>query len=228
MAAVTAPSPPTDITPTSSSFNRIAATSGLVMVGGIIFSLIAVGEMPAADDDAAAIVDYFTENSGAHQAGLVAVVLTVIPGFLFLAGLLGPFRRSDREHGEGWSFAILASMVFADVFASIGVMIDSGLLLSRDVLPDEGTLLAVWDINIASAAMLSMGIAGVGLCVGVPVLLHGIRPAWYGWLSLLLAALGLLAIVPAISAGAGILGLPMFLGFFAWVIATSVLLYKDA
>ncbi|MDH3225745.1 MAG: hypothetical protein OEM67_01460 [Thermoleophilia bacterium] len=43
-----------------------------------------------------------------------------------------------------------------------------------------------------------------------------------------MAALGVLAVVPAVSASAGILGLPFFISFFVSVIASSVLMYGDA
>ena len=56
-----------------SRFDDIAAVSGVVFVLSIIASMVLVGDMPTASDDAAAISSYLNDNVGSHQAGLVVI-----------------------------------------------------------------------------------------------------------------------------------------------------------
>lgn len=221
---------PGDTIPRSRGFNRMAAVSGIAFVLCIVVSLIMVGDLPTASDDAATLRDYFTENPGSHQAGLLVIGISIVPAILFLTGLVGVHRDADRAHGEQWTVAIVGFFVFANAMNAIGQMIDGGLVLSRNADLSDGLLLAVWDISTASFALMTLGFGATAVAVGVPVLQHGLRPAWYGWLSLLTGALGVLSMATLVSDSdtAQALGFPMFPAFLAWVIASSVLLYRDA
>ena len=67
--------------------------------------------------------------------------------------------------------------------------------------------------------------------VSIPVLMHGLRPAWYGWLGLLVGLFGVLGLGSVVSTSSDLavgLGLPMVVQFFIWVVASSVFMYRDA
>jgi hypothetical protein len=214
----------------SRSFNRIAAIAGIAFSLCVVASLILVGSIPTASDNVAKLRAYFTDNPGSHQAGLLVIGLSIIPAFLFLAGLVGVHRDVDRRHGEQWTVAIVGFFVFANALNAVGQAIDAGLLLSKGANVSDGSLVASWDISIASLALMTLAFGATALAVGVPVLVHGVRPAWYGWFSLLTGALGLLSLGTLVShsSTAETLGLLILPAFIIWVIAGSALLYRDA
>ena len=223
------PSAP-EAAPTSRSFDRMGAASGVVFVVCLVLSLVLVGEMPAASDDALTIADYLTEDIGTHQAGLLFIGIAIVPLTLFLAGLLGVHQRADRRHGERWSVAIATFFVLAIALLSVGVLIDGALLVSRDAGLSDGVLLAVWDISIASGAIMTVAFGAAAASVGIQTLHHGLRPAWYGWLGVIVGILGLLNLGMLVtdSDTAVAVGFAMLPGFIIWVLATSVFLTRDA
>jgi hypothetical protein len=98
----------TDSVPISRSFNRVAAFAGFVFVACVLVSTIAVGSQPKAGY-AASLVDYFSKNTGTRGLGLLIISFAITPAGLFLAGLVGLPRSSDRRHGENWGVAAAAS-----------------------------------------------------------------------------------------------------------------------
>ncbi len=108
----------------SPSFNRIAAISGLAFVLCVVTSLVLVGDVPKASDDVTTLRAYFTESPGSHQAGLLLIGLSIVPAFLFLAGLVGIHRDADRAHGEQRTVAIVGFLVFANALNAVGQAID--------------------------------------------------------------------------------------------------------
>lgn len=209
-------------------FHYLSAVAGFVFVALIVVSIVLGGSMPTAEDGAGKIRDYFAHDTSAHKVVVLVGLALVVPFFVFLAGLLRRSRLSDEQHDEGWSTAILASGVFTNVFGSLGVMIYGGLALSPQAGIDGGALRVIWNIQIVSAAMLAAGLVGIGISVGVPVLRHRFWPAWYGWLSLLTAAAGVLAFVSTVKTSAGPFVVPALLASLVWVLASSVLLFRDS
>jgi hypothetical protein len=219
----------TDSVPMSSSFNRVGAVAGFVFIACVIGSMIAVGAMPTAGDEAS-LVDYFTTSSGGHSLGLLVISVAIVPAVLFLAGLVGLLRSSDRGHGENWSTAAAAFWITALALLGVGVMIDGGLFLSREVGGTEVVLVSLWNISMASTGLMTLAFAGAAASVSIPVLKHGLRPAWYGWLGLLVGLFGVLGLGGVVSSSdlALGLGLAVFPLFAIWVAASSVFMYRDA
>ncbi len=216
--------------PTSASFNRIAAVSGIVFLVCVLLSMVLVGSMPTASDDAAKLTEYFADNAGAHKAGLLVIGFGIFPACLFIAGLIGNPRRSDRAHGEQWAMAVAAFFIVGIAMLGVGVMIDAGLMLSKDAGLSDSVLLAMWDISMASTGLMTLAFGGAALSVGVPVIMHGTRPAWYGWLGVVIGVFGVLGLAGTVSDSDAAVasGLPMFPLFAIWLIAASVLMWKDA
>ena len=229
MSTDTVPIDPGTI-PTSTGFNRIAAVSGIVFLVCVLLSMVLVGSMPVASDDAAKLTEYFANNAGAHKAGLLVIGFGIFPACLFIAGLVGNPRRSDREHGEQWGTAVAAFFVVAIAMLGIGVMIDAGLMLSKDAGLSDSVLLAMWDISMAGTGLMTLAFGGATLSAGIPAILHGTRPTWYGWLGVAAGVFGLLGLAGTVSDSdsAVALGLPMFPLFAVWIIAGSVFMWKDA
>ena len=219
----------TDSVPMSSGFNRVGAVAGFVFVACVLGSMIAVGNMPTAGDEVS-LVDYFTKSTGSHSLGLLIISFAILPAGLFLAGLVGLLRSSDRDHGENWSMAAAAFWITALALLGVGVMIDGGLFLARATVSGNGALIALWDISMASTGLMTLAFAGAAASVSIPVLKHGLRPAWYGWLGLLVGLFGVLGLGGVVSSSDLALGLgfAMFPLFAIWVVASSVFMYRDA
>jgi len=220
----------TDTIPTSTTFDRIAAVSGIVFLVCILLSMVLVGSMPTTSDDAAKLTEYFANNAGGHKAGLLVICFGIFPACLFLAGLIGNPRRSDREHGEQWGTAVAVFFIVGIAMLATSVMIDAGLMLSRDAGLSDDLLLALWDISMASTGLMTLAFGGATLSAGIPAILHGTRPTWYGWLGVAAGVFGLLGLAGTVSDSdsAVALGLPMFPLFAVWIIAGSVFMWKDA
>jgi len=212
------------------AFSRVAAVAGIAWIVLTVISIFLVGDMPTAADDANVVRDYLSENVGSHQAGLAAISLSLVPLLVFAAGLVEMLRRSGRRGHDGWSTATGALYVFAVAVGTIGMVTEAGLLLSRDAGLDDGTLLALWDINMASTAMMVLGFGGAVACASISSLTHRTRPNWYGGLGVVVGIAGLFGLAGLVSdsdtaAAASFVMLPLFV---IWTIITSVLLYRDA
>lgn len=215
-------------TPGPRGFGQIAGVSGIVFAIAIIVSQFLVGDMPGAGDDVSALREYFDDNRGPHQIGLVVVGLAVVPLILFTVGLVQSQRRSDRD-GDGWSSAVGAFFVYAAAMFSVGLIIDAGLLLSYDSGVGDELLLAFWDVSMAATPMMILGFGAAAASVAVSVLTQRTRPMWYGGLGLLagvaaILSLGMLVSDSDAAAGLGFVMLPVFM---LWLIVTGVFLYRD-
>ncbi len=210
------------------AFGRIAGVSGIVFAVAIIASQFLVGDMPSAGDDVSALREYFSDNRGPHQVGLVVVGLAIVPLILFAVGLVRSQRRSDRD-GDGWSSAVGAFFVYAAAMYSIGLIIDAGLLLSYDSGVGDELLLVFWDVSTAATPMMILGFGAAATSVAISVLTQRTRPMWYGGLGLLggVAAILSLGTLVSDSDGAAGLGFVMFPLFMLWLIVTGVFLYRD-
>ena len=103
------------------------------------------------------------------------------------------------------------------------------LLLSRDAGLDDATLLALWDINMASTAMMVLGFGGAVACASISSLTSRTRPNWYGGLGVVVGIAGLFGLAGLISdsdtaAAASFVVLPLLV---IWTIITSVFLSRD-
>lgn len=212
------------------AFSRVAAVAGIVWIVLTVISIFLVGDLPTAGDDVNVLRDYFNENVGSHQAGLMAITLSFVPLLVFAAGLVEMLRRSGRHGADGWSTATGALYVFAVAVGTMGIIVEAGTLLSRDAGLDDSTLLALWDINMASTAMMVLGFGGAVAAASISSLTHRTRPTWYGALGVVVGITGLLGLPSLVSdsdtaTAAAFVMLPLLA---IWTIITSVFMYRDA
>lgn len=211
------------------AFSRIAGISGIVFAIAIIASQFLVGDMPGAGDDVSALREYFEDNRGPHQVGLVVVGLAIVPFILFTIGLVRAQRRNDPADGA-WSSAVGAFFVFGAVVYTIGLVIDAGLLLSYDSGLGDDVLRSLWDVSFASTPIMVLGFGAATTSVSIIVLTRRTWPAWYGGLGLLagIGAIAGLGTLVSDSDGAAALGFATFPVFMLWLLASGVFLYRDA
>ena len=188
-----------------------------------------LGNQPLATDSTQKIVDYLSEDIKAHKLGFISG-LAVVPLFaLFLAGVVTEMRATDREHDEGWAIVTLSGGILLSATAGVGEALLGALFYRVGPGLDPLVVRALYDAQ--AVAFASTGVAITALVGGVAAstLLHRREPAWYGWLSALVAALGILTLVGIMSRTTGVyvLVIPSFFGLIVWTLVTSVLMLRS-
>ena len=211
------------------SFRRLAAYGGIGAVVLLVLNIILLGNQPLATDSIEEIVDYLRKDIKAHKLGFI-FGLAVVPFFaLFLAGVVTEMRATDREHNEGWAIVTLSGGILLAAAAGVGEALLGALFFRGGSGLDPAIVRALYDAQ--AVAFASTGVAMTALVGGVAAstLLHRREPAWYGWLSALVAALGILTLVGIMSRTTGVyvLVIPSFFGLIVWTLVTSVLMLRS-
>lgn len=210
------------------SFNRLAGIAGLVFVAIALAILVISGSQPAPGAEVDDIIEYLSRDDTLRDVNALLSAVGLLPLAVFVAGLLIPFRASDREHGEGWATSILIGVVA--LTASIAVHEGAFYALSYRGASglDGGVVLGLWDVVFVTGSAAAFSMAVIAVSTAVPVLKHKVWPTWHGWLSILVVALGVLALIDTVSPdSAGAFSGLTFLGFtVVWITATSILLLR--
>lgn len=206
-------------------FRRMAGIAGIAMVVLMVGSFVAFGEPPSASASADDIAKYVADSDG-FLIGNALTALGVALMLPFVAGFSAPFLASDRDHGEGFGTLIAGSLfvsaagigIAAAGFAALGLRIEQF---------EGGSVRALWDGGnaIYGFSMLMLLPAAGGAAMGI--MKHGLLPRWFGYLSVVVALLGLTAIPGFLTDGEGgtaVLG--GFLGLLVWILVASILMMR--
>jgi hypothetical protein len=185
--------------------------------------------------DPAATVAAYADHPGttALLAGWLSFVL--LGRIAFCAGLRNAFRASPRELAlADWAFGAMVVSVAIEVLCY--ALVATGGWLA-DAGSGAGTIVA---LDAAGTVLFYLVFAPVGLSVAagsLAMLISGLFPRWIVWLGLVAGPLVLAGGVVGASAagstggfhdvGAALGGLPL-VGFWVWIIATSVVLFRHA
>jgi hypothetical protein len=211
------------------SFNRLAAGAGFLVVVLLVLNVALLGDQPKVDESIAEYGSYIQDDEGLHKTALLLGILVLPFAAVFFSGVLMPIRESDREHNEGWAIAALIGGILLGATAGLGDTFAAVLFFRTGEDLDAATVRALWDGQLLAYASTGVAMTALTGAVAVPTLTHKLRPAWYGWLSAVVAVLGLLALISVVgtSVGASIFGLIALIGFLVWTLATSALLYRQ-
>lgn len=198
------------------------------MFAALAIAHVFTGVPPAPDASGEEILRFVSTNEGLHTAQVMVSVLGLLPLALFVAGLLMPFRASDRQHDEGWATSILIGSVVLMSSVAAGDSVLYGLFLRGGEGLGPALARAFWDFEHVAYAAAGLAVAVMLGGAAVPVLKHKVFPTWHAWLSLLFGALGVLAVVDVVTtATEGAFNSVATLGFsIVWVSATSFLLWR--
>lgn len=187
------------------------------------------GEQPPPGADFDQIVTYLNEGERLRGLNAGLSVGGLLPLALFFAGVLMPFRTNDRNQDEGWAAAILIGFIGLSASIAVHEAAFFGLSYRGAEGLSPGLVGGLWDIVYVTGASAAFAMTVITFSTTVPVLRHEIWPRWHGWLSILIAILGSLAVIDFVTpATAGAFSGVAFLGFtVVWVLATSVLLWKS-
>ena len=211
------------------SFSRVAAVSGFIAVVLTIVSVALVGDRPGPGDPVAQVVEYLNEDAGMHRASTLFGAL-IVPFFMvFVAGIVSKVRDNDRKRGEAWAISALAGSVLMAAALGTGDILTGVLFLRGGDGLDESSIRAIYDTAYVAYSSAGVAVALFTGSVAVAAIRYRFFPAWYGWLSALVAVLGFVSVAGVQWASdtgevVGTLPLP---GLLVFMLATSVLMYRS-
>jgi hypothetical protein len=193
-------------------------------LSGLVFLVLAVGgnalqgATPALHGDAAAVADFYDEKATAIAVGMMLSLISVFFLAWFLAALR--HRLAATEGPAGFAVPLVggAGMATGALLAGGFALNSAGALRAREagispeaaaVFYDGGLALVGMAASLTSAVLLS--------ATALVVLRHGVLPRWFGWLSAVLALLGLVTPVAFVLA----LLFPVWVGLAAVLLARS-------
>ena len=174
------------------TWERWSAVSGLgaLALGGA--AVMFERGTPDPHPSAAEVVDFYVAN---RSALLVQSLLFVLSAGLFLwfvAGLRGHLARAEGHTDRVAAIAYAAGIVWITVELAVQA---PQVALARAAAGglDQQVTVVVNDIGLALATIADVPVAVLVACVGVVSLRSRVFPAWVGWLSMVVAALHLVA-----------------------------------
>lgn len=206
-------------------WEKYAALGGVAFVVLSVVGTFMAGSPPAADDSAAEIADWFSDNAGAIQASQFVTGLGVI-ALIWWSGSL--FRKMARaEEGRPrLSVVAIVGFVFGGVFALMCGAIMSATALRIDEIGEGAQVFyAIASVTIATSAF---GIVAALSAVNALSLRTKMLPQWLAYAGMLAAVLFLVgSIGTATDAGAFMfLGMLGFLVWSIWILGVSYEMWK--
>ncbi len=216
------------------SFRKMAGFAGLAFVVLFVTSSFVYGGEP--------LLDWATPTAGVEQiagrifehgsgsyllAGALRAfgAVALIP---FAAGFAMPFFTSDREHYEGFGVLIVAALVAASttIGAALAALTTFGLWV-EDL--DESSMRALWDLSKAAYAFSILLVIPAAGGAAAAIMRHGMMPRWFGYLSGVVALLGLSAIAGFLEfkGDEPMVVLAGFLGILGWVLTASIVMIRE-
>ena len=215
--------------------NRFALFGTILYLSEFLVFLFAFDLPTGEGGDESSIVRAYVERGSdlVLLAGLMGVV--VLGRIVFVVALHSALRSSPRE-------LALADVAIAAMTLSVAFeVVEYGLFGTAGVLAEaNGNAGAIVALNGAGIVLSTLVLAQVGASVlasSIAMLRSGLFPRWLGWLG---AVVGALLIAAGIVATAGsdasgtaadlisALTGPAFGVFILWMIATSVVLFRNA
>ncbi|HET9120578.1 MAG TPA: hypothetical protein VFN72_08585 [Solirubrobacterales bacterium] len=192
----------------------VPLVTGLGFAVLLIISIIVTGSPKGADDGAAAVAQWYSDNKDAAEIG--SFIGVVAGGFLIF---FGAYLRKVLEPGAGLMLGILPLIGIAIV--ATGAAVDGMLMFAAaeavgDIpAPEVQTIQAIWDNDFLP---FLLGVLVFNWSVGLAVLRSGALPKWMGWAAVVFGVIGL----------AGPVGFFGALGAGLWVIVASIMLSMRA
>jgi hypothetical protein len=194
---------------------KLAPLAGLAAVVVIVVAVIVGGEPPGADEGAAEIVEFYSDEGDSQQLASALLAWGTLLFLVFLSTLWTTLRAAQTERRASSTLALIGGVVFAvglTIFSSIGFVLGD--------LHDELPPAAVQALNAMNEDFFftsAVGGAGFYFGAGAAIVQTGALPKWLGWVAIVL---GVVSITPA--------GFIAFLAIGIWLIIASIILAMRA
>ena len=192
-------------------------------LSGLAFAVLAIvgnalqGSTPALHGDADAVADFYNDKATAIAIGMMLSLISIF----FLAWFVAALRRHLRlsEGADGWITPLAAGGGVATLtLLAAGFALNSaGALRAREsgIAPDVAAVF--YDSSLAMTGLAaSVAMAVLLAATAVITLQFGALPRWFGWVSAVLALLGIVTPVSFV----------LSLVFPLWVGVAAVLLVR--
>ncbi|OFW66253.1 MAG: hypothetical protein A2Z12_05630 [Actinobacteria bacterium RBG_16_68_21] len=210
------------------SFRRMAGWAGVAFVAFNLVAFFVWGTPPDAEAPASEVAKYLADGGNAYKFGIVMAGLAMIFMVPFIAGFLIPFFRSDREHGEGYGVVVLGGILVSGAMYGVAIAANAALTLRGGFELDAATTRILWDFQYTAyaAAILAVPIFAGGAAIAIGK--RGVMPAWFGYLSWVVALAGFTGIAGLVSgSGIGLLTLAGYVGLLLWTLAGGIALLRE-
>ena len=214
------------------TWERWSAVSGLGALALAGVAVVFERSTPDPNPSAAEVVDFYVDN---RSALLVQSLLFVLSAGLFLwfvAGLRGHLARAEGHTDRVASIAYAAGIAWITVEMAVQA---PQIALARAAAGglDQRVAVVVNDVGLALATIADVPVAVMVACVGVLSLRTRVFPAWVGWLSVVVAALHLVAWFGVTSdsdplAPGGWVTFVVYPAFVLWLLAVIVAMLRPA
>lgn len=211
---------------------KAAGAAGVLFIALTLAAGFLVQPPPTASHSPAKFFEYYNDNRNALLAQGIIAVLANIPAFVFVGGLWTLLRREEGDAGVLAAAAIFAFVVLDGIATlasawSMGIAaLADGNGLTEEMSRTLGVVSTMVQSGLMSAMAPAAGISGYILTRGTTM------PRWIGFIGLLGAVLGVIAIFGVANDGAftpfGLFSFGAFLAFSAYVIVLGVFMWLRA
>lgn len=204
---------------------RAARWDRLVPLGGVVFVALAVagnalqGSTPAPHAEAREAAQFYSDKPVMISVGMTLSLISLFFLALFLAALRRSLRRAEGDEyllssiASGGGVAAISLLAAGFALNSLGAL----RAKARGSLPPE-TAAVFYDGGLALTGLAApLALAILLAPTAVVALRSDVLPRWLGWVTAVLAVLGLVTPLSFI----------LFLLFPVWVLVTSILLYRE-
>lgn len=208
------------------SFRKMAGVCGLAVVVLMAASFVLYGSPPSATAPADEIVAYI-EDTDTYLLSGIAGALGAVLMVPFAVGFTLPVLASDREHREGFGAVVLAT--FAVATGCVGLAIAA--LAVTGLRVDElgpAVVRGLWDFSNTIYAFSILLLIPAGAAMAMAITRHGLMPRWFGYLSWVVALLGLTGIPGfLVATNAAMAVIAGFAAMLVWILSASILMVRE-
>jgi hypothetical protein len=206
------------------------AASGIVFVVLVVVSFF-TPDTPDADDPTSEIANSIAADRGAHLFSAYVSFLATLFFLGFTAALWSRLRAAEPERGPS------VLVLLGGLGSALLILVANGVFLALIEAADEGrepeAVRALLELDQTTFIGLAITSAAFYAGAALSALQTHSLPTWLGWVAAVLALvfpLVLLAIFSKSDQG-GVLGGVFFIAIlvnFLWVLATSIVMLRDA
>ena len=207
-------------------FRRTAAIAGIITCVAGLASFSFLGSVPVLGDSETDVVAYFTHDASPHRIAVVFAAMLSIPIAIFLTGVHRSLASAQGRSVTGWATVFLYGAIMMSATAGLKEALYAIAVRYADSQPDPAVLRLLSDgSQIASATLgawtaLAMGSVAV-------VALRGAAARWYSGLTGVVAIAAVASVVETVNTStAGALASLAFVGFFFWMLASSIVMVR--